>query len=68
MNNCELGTVFNEATYNCDEPENVGGCESYYPADELAAIRERKEKTRIAAAKRQEEYEQLRLQLANRRL
>ncbi|KAK7084832.1 Chitin-binding domain type 2 [Halocaridina rubra] len=67
MNSCELGTVFNEDANNCDEPENVRGCENYYPADELAAIRERRERSRLAEAKRKEEFEQLRLQLASRR-
>ncbi|XP_064111780.1 protein obstructor-E-like [Macrobrachium nipponense] len=66
LNHCELGQVFNEAANSCDEPENVAGCENYYPREELAAIRDRKEKQRIAAAKRQEEFEQLRQQLARR--
>lgn len=30
MYGCELGTVFNLDTLNCDDPENVVGCEDYY--------------------------------------
>jgi len=30
MYGCELGVVFNLETLNCDDPENVPGCEDYY--------------------------------------
>ncbi|MPC61710.1 Peritrophin-1 [Portunus trituberculatus] len=30
---CERGLVFNDVTLLCDVPENVSGCENYYPDD-----------------------------------
>uniref|UniRef100_A0A6A7FTW4 Chondroitin proteoglycan-2-like n=1 Tax=Hirondellea gigas TaxID=1518452 RepID=A0A6A7FTW4_9CRUS len=57
---CDLGRVYNADTDACDEPENVNGCQNYYPADELKAIRERKA---IEAERR----EQRRLSLESRR-
>ncbi|KAL7638293.1 UNVERIFIED_CONTAM: hypothetical protein RMT77_010857 [Armadillidium vulgare] len=56
LHTCDLGTVFNDEIHGCDEPEHVGGCENYYPREELAEIRARKEKRRLAQEKRQEEY------------
>lgn len=35
---CPQGTVFNDATLNCDDPRNVPGCEGYYPEDELTPV------------------------------
>jgi len=67
LNSCEEGTVFNQNIFGCDEPENVGGCETYYPREELAAIRERKALQAAAAARRAAEFAELRAQLAQRR-
>lgn len=62
LQTCELGKVFNEEISGCDEPETVRGCETYYPADELKAIRarkaieaERREKRRLALESRRAE-------------
>ncbi|KAK4311520.1 hypothetical protein Pmani_016988 [Petrolisthes manimaculis] len=64
---CQLGLVFNEETYTCDEPETVRGCETYYTPEELALYREQREKTRLAQERRQEQLNELRQQLAERR-
>ncbi|KAK8739354.1 hypothetical protein OTU49_003593 [Cherax quadricarinatus] len=64
---CQLGLVFNEETYTCDEPQNVRGCENYYTPEELALYREQRERQRIAEEKRQAELDALRQQLAARR-
>merc|ERR1712215_162199 len=40
---CEYGTVFNDKTGACDEPENASSqCQNYYPKEELQRIREEK--------------------------
>ncbi|XP_050692010.1 protein obstructor-E-like [Eriocheir sinensis] len=36
---CPVGQVFNDLTLLCDAPENVAGCENYYPADVINAVR-----------------------------
>lgn len=57
LQTCDLGRVFNEEIYGCDEPENVRGCETYYPADELKAIRERKALHAKLREERKQRYE-----------
>lgn len=47
---CSLGTVFNVDSLQCDEPENVGGCEKYYGETEpKVAKKQTKEQAKIAA-------------------
>ncbi|CAL4129365.1 unnamed protein product [Meganyctiphanes norvegica] len=67
LNACEEGTVYNPDTSGCDEPEAVRGCETHYPREELAAIRERKALAAERVARRQAEFEELKAQLAQRR-
>jgi len=64
---CDIGRVFNPEIGACDEPENSSGCENYYPADELAAIRERKAAAAKAAEDRKQRLEAKKEELAARR-
>ncbi|UYV69942.1 hypothetical protein LAZ67_7001279 [Cordylochernes scorpioides] len=38
---CSVGTVFNVDTLQCDDPENVEGCEKYYGDVDLKALKKR---------------------------
>ncbi|XP_071546334.1 protein obstructor-E-like [Panulirus ornatus] len=63
---CQLGLVFDELTGSCEEPENVQGCQNYYPPEELALYREQRERYRIAEERRQAELQSLRESLTPR--
>ncbi|KAA0202817.1 Cuticle Protein CPAP3 [Hyalella azteca] len=67
LQTCDLGRVYNHDAQACDEPENVRGCESYYPADELKAIRQRKAIEAERAEKRRLAFEQRFADLNKRR-
>nr|AGZ62051.1 gastrolith protein 30 [Cherax quadricarinatus]AVD68954.1 obstructor A [Cherax quadricarinatus] len=36
---CPKGTVFNDVNLLCDAPENVPGCENYYPAEDVRSAK-----------------------------